>query len=71
MKMLLVVYVVLLSATFTWCQIFPESLVFEGLGLPDLVNSSDAGGENRTDTVTVTGGDLKNALVTMNFHRYD
>ncbi|VVC42189.1 Hypothetical protein CINCED_3A002334 [Cinara cedri] len=67
--MSLVVYVVLLLlATSTWCQIFPKALVFEGLGLPDMINSSIPG-ENRTDTTTVTEGDLKNALVTMNFHR--
>jgi len=65
--MLFILYVVLA----THCHaddIFPEALVFEGLGLSDIVNNSKSG-EIRNNTIMIAG-DLNDALTTMNFHRY-
>lgn len=67
--MLLLVYVIL--ATYQFCHsdvIFPKDLVFEGLGLSDIINHSNVS-ENRKETIMIAG-DLNNALMTMNFHRY-
>jgi len=47
-------------------HVFPETLIFEGLGLTDVVNGSVSGNSN---AITVAG-DLNDALTTMNFHRY-
>lgn len=58
-------------AAYGFCQpdvVFPKDLVFEGLGLPDIVNPLNVT-ENREQTIMIAG-DLGNALMTMNFHRY-
>lgn len=68
--MLLLLFVVLTN--FLSCRaddIFPEALVFEGLGLTDIVNDSVAV-KNHNDSV-ITAGDLNDALMTMTFHRYN
>jgi len=49
-------------------DIFPEALVFEGLGLSDMINNSKSD-ENHNNTIIIAG-DLNDALTTMNFHRY-
>lgn len=66
-KMFFILYVILT----THCHaddIFPEALVFEGLGLSDMVNNSKSS-EIRNNTILIAG-DLNDALTTMNFHRY-
>jgi len=71
-KMLFIQYIVLA----TYCSscladdIFPEALVFEGLGLSDIVNNSTSDEIRNNNTITIAG-DLNDALTTMNFHRYD
>ncbi|XP_060838587.1 uncharacterized protein LOC132920317 [Rhopalosiphum padi] len=67
--MLVILYVGL--ATYLSCsyadEIFPEALVFEELGLSDIINNSKSD-ENRNNTIIIAG-DLNDALTTMNFHR--
>lgn len=62
---------VLVLTVFPFCRandVFPETLVFKGLGLADMTNNS-AIDRNHNDTIVIIG-DLNNALITMNFHRY-
>lgn len=68
--MLLVVCITLVSLSSCHAKyIFPEALVFQELGLPDMINVSDAG-KNHNGTEMVAGN-LNDALTTMSFHRYD
>ncbi|CAI6342882.1 unnamed protein product [Macrosiphum euphorbiae] len=65
-NMFFILYIILA----THCHaddIFPEALVFEGLGLSDIVNNSKSG-ELSNNTIIIAG-DLNDALTTMNFHR--
>lgn len=51
---------------------FPATMVFEGLGLPDVLlqrNGSVAGEPAASGNDTAAAGDLNGALMTMNFHR--
>lgn len=67
--MLLILYIVLATcSSYLADDIFPEALVFEGLGLSDIVNKSKPN-ENRNNSVIIKG-DLHDALTTMDFHRY-
>lgn len=71
-EMLLILYFVYFAIC-SFCHtydVFPEALVFEGLGLSDMVNNNSDTSQNRNDTIMI-GGDLNDALMTMNFHRYD
>lgn len=70
LKMLLVLCVVV-SAVRSYChanEIFPEALVFEELGLTDMVANKSVATDDRNDTATLAGN-LNDALMTMNFHR--
>lgn len=53
--------------------VFPEALVFKGLGLPDVINNSGVADEHgdHCNRITTIAGDLNDALTTMNFHRYN
>lgn len=67
--MLLILCITSVSLTSCYAKdIFPETLVFEGLGLPEIVNSSDTS-EHYNSTIMVAGN-LNDALTTMSFHRY-
>lgn len=66
--MFFILYVVLATHCHAHDNIFPEALVFEGLGLSDMVNNSKSS-EIRNNTIIIAG-DLNDALTTMNFHRY-
>ncbi|KAL5245174.1 hypothetical protein ACI65C_012584 [Semiaphis heraclei] len=65
-KMFFILYVIIATHCYA-DDIFPEALVFEGLGLSDIVNNSKSG-EIRNNTILIAG-DLNDALTTMNFHR--
>ncbi|XP_022173381.1 uncharacterized protein LOC111035875 [Myzus persicae] len=65
--MFFILYVVLATHCHAHDNIFPEALVFEGLGLSDMVNNSKSS-EIRNNTIIIAG-DLNDALTTMNFHR--
>lgn len=70
-KMLLMWYVVVLAVR-SYChanEVFPEALVYEELGLADMVVNKSATTDNRNDTFLIAGN-LNDALMTMNFHRW-
>lgn len=50
-------------------EFFPDTLLFEGLGLADVMNGSGVTGSDAA-VAMLPAGDLNDALNTMNFHRY-
>ncbi|XP_025206590.1 uncharacterized protein LOC112602627 isoform X2 [Melanaphis sacchari] len=68
-KMIVIMYIALATClSYNHAnEIFPEALVFEGLGLSDIINNTKSS-ENRNNTIIIAG-DLNDALTTMNFHR--